>query len=610
MKKFCLTSILILSLIFPTLKAQYYSDRPLEMTFEQSDLFFRPSFLNPLGTENFGAASVLTSEQPLIALQRNPANLSQFDGDTLPSNYYYLDFRNTREIVKSGYGGIFPGYSRYSPGIIYPGWGYYHTTSRSEMAPIISAAYLTRLPLLNKSVTLGATYQLIAQAEGYYAVPHDIYKNLAGRSLDGVAYAGLEDYDITDRFSGSDDMYHEGHSINTFLAWEINDAISIGLKIGHFIFDREGSLGSDNLWAQQIDYMSYWKSSETRIQEYRHWDYSLGLNYSASDYRAGFYAGMVRGNVVQDMARDDESLSQYGQRGSLSWSDYQNWSLSDQNWDHSGTTVYAGLQWERRIREDLSFRFMYNYSGLSQDIGLGSSIESESENEYYYESLNSLGESEGYSNMHDYRTGSGDRTVKNNIIKSAMRWKVRDNQTLSVGAILGVRNQSTRTTERVDAFSETYSYWHNEYNSTINTYEYYIKTVEDKTINWEFDSRLRSLQIPVIYEYNINERFDLMVGINRRINFWKTENKTLILYDYRERVNNSEVNIETKTGERISEPNERLNIITTGIIGGLTFSPSKAFSVQIVATPGFEKNSLTNEHRTGLQFWLGMSLRP
>jgi len=62
-------------------QAQYRSDRPLEMSFEQSEFFFSPSFLNPLGAEHFQRASVLTSDDPLNALERNPANLSDFDRD-------------------------------------------------------------------------------------------------------------------------------------------------------------------------------------------------------------------------------------------------------------------------------------------------------------------------------------------------------------------------------------------------------------------------------------------------------------------------------------------------------------------------------------------------
>lgn len=58
--------LLIVSL---SAKAQYRSDRPLEMSFEQYEFFFSPSFLDPLGAEHFERASVLTSDDPLHAIQ-------------------------------------------------------------------------------------------------------------------------------------------------------------------------------------------------------------------------------------------------------------------------------------------------------------------------------------------------------------------------------------------------------------------------------------------------------------------------------------------------------------------------------------------------------------
>jgi hypothetical protein len=218
-------------------------------------------------------------------------------------------------------------------------------------------------------------------------------------------------------------------------------------------------------------------------------------------------------------------------------------------------TFYSGLQWNKMLKQDLHLRLMYNFSRLTQDLGLGSSIESESENEYYSESSDYLYESGGYSNMFDDRSGHGDRTISNHTIQSALNWQVVNE----------------------------------------HTHEYYRLTEEDKTINWEFRSRLRSLQIPVMYQYDINPRFDLLVGINRTMNFWKIENTTLVLYDYRRRVENDEILIETMTGERISEPDERISATNTNFLVGITFSPVSDISVQFLASPGIEDHSLVDE---------------
>ncbi len=604
MKRLLLFLLLILSVTLKPTKAQYYSDRPLEMNFEQTDFFFDPTFVNPYGTKYFSSASVLMFDQPLVDIQRNPANLSRFHRDTLPSNFFYLDMRNSREIVSNYWGGIIPCYDGYRPN-----YWYYYTSNRKEVTPLMSVAYLSRLPILNKSITLGITYQVITQGEGYYAIPYDIYRNMAGRDVYGVAYEGTQGYDIVDRFSGSDEMYHEGHSVNFFLAWELSDVLALGLKTSTFVFDREGSFGTSNLWTQQINYQSFWKMHEKRTQDYNHWDYSIGLNYKSNKNRVGIYTGILMGTVRQLMTRDDESMSKYGEEGTTNWSDYQSWYLSDQEWDHKGTNIYAGLQWEREIRDDLRFRFLYQFSTTKQDLILNSTIESESENEYTYSSTSYLYESESYGLVHDFRVGTGNRVITANNLSSALTCSISPKQKLRVGAIYGYRTQFTQTNERVDAFSESYYYSHWESDTDFSTWENYQKAIEEKTIKWKFDSRLRSIHIPVIYEYDINNRLNILFGINRTMNFWLIENSTLILYDYRERVNNDVTLIEHMTGESITEPRERFSIVNTNILVGIILSPSKMFSIQLLVSPGFEKSSLVNEYHSGVQVWLSMSLR-
>jgi hypothetical protein len=63
------------------------------------------------------------------------------------------------------------------------------------------------------------------------------------------------------------------------------------------------------------------------------------------------------------------------------------------------------------------------------------------------------------------------------------------------------------------------------------------------------------------------------------------------------------------TGERITEPRERFSIVNTSILGGVTLYPSKMFGIQLIVSPGFEKSSLVNEYRKGVQVWLSMNLR-
>jgi hypothetical protein len=597
--RFSLITLIILPLIA---KPQYYSDRPLEMSFEQSDFLFKPLTINPLGSESFREASLLTSSQTLAGIQRNPANLQQFDSDSTKSNYLYLNLGNSRTIQSYN--------QYYYPFVITPHRGYfYHPNPRQELSPLLNAAYITRLPFLNRALTLGASYQLISQGENYYAVPNNIYRNLAGYSLDGTLIAGFEGYDITDRYSGADEMYHEGHSFNLMAAWAINDRLTVGARAGSFIFERDGSVGSNNVWTQRPDCDSYWKSFEDRVQEYSHLDLSTGLTYTTTLGKIGVEAGLLTGIVKQSMIRDDDSKSDYRHYSNSDFSSYLNWYKSDQLWDHEGNRIHLGLLWERQISEGLDFRFMYRYSLLVQDLALKSSIESESENEYSYDWSSRLSEGSYFSKMHDLRQGIGERSISANMAGGSLSWDLGRNQRLSLGAIYSSRNHLTETSENVDSFAESESIHTYTTDDGTTTNRYYHKTVEDKTINWEYETRLRSIQIPIMYEYAFNDRFEMLLGINRVMNFHKSKNSTLILYHYRERIHNDQTNIQQNTGERITEPRERMSIINTNIIGALTFSPSETFNVQLLAAPGFEKDSRYDEYRTGMQLLLGINLR-
>lgn len=582
---------------------QYYSDRPLEMSFEQSDLFFTPSFINPLGAGQFNNAMLLTSDHPLSELQRNPALTGNMPEDSAAGNFLYVDFGGNHNIERQSYYGIFPRYPM-------PGYWHHHSPVRPELTPLFSAAYIASPEALNNNLHIGLTYQLITQGERYYAIPYDIYKNVAGRSLDGSTYAGMESYSIEDRYSGADEMYHEGHAINGFASWQFSDAFRLGFKASRFVFERDGSMGSNNVWSQQIEYRSHWKVSELRRQDYGHWDFSLGMVYVRGRDNLGIQGGLLRGTASQQMNRDDDSKSLYGQPGQSQYSNYQSWYVSDQSWEHKGNTLYGNFLWSRQVHEGLDFRFLYAISSLKTDIALGSAIESESENAYYYTwNTNHLNESSGFSKMHDFRHGAGERSLTVHRAGAALSWQLSPGQKLSFAAVFGSRLQNTKTREEVDAFSEMENRWRYVQQNGERVYESYNKVVEDKTINWEYDTRLRSIQIPLIYEFLAGERFDVMAGISRTMNFWRTENETLILYDYRERVTLQETKIEHMTGERIVEPRERLSVVNTSLIGGVAFSPAPAFRIQLIISPGMEKNSLRDEYNGHVNVLLGMGLK-
>lgn len=93
MKKTLIISALLLFVLVFSVYGQYYGERVLEKSFEQTEFFFTPSYLNPFGIRGFNTVSAGLINDVLLNLQINPANLSM-NSDT--PNYIYIDILRMR----------------------------------------------------------------------------------------------------------------------------------------------------------------------------------------------------------------------------------------------------------------------------------------------------------------------------------------------------------------------------------------------------------------------------------------------------------------------------------------------------------------------------------
>ena len=176
---FCTNSFLI---------AQYNSERTTEQSFEQSELYFTPHFLNPFGILNFKKVAPGLIINKFLNLEINPANIPDLGDETL----IYLDFRGDRTeapIVQTY------AYPTYYSDIIYrpyidPRW---FSTTRTEPEPIFSLGILTNPFSENtNNFFIGGTYQLIHREEKFYNIPYsiyypNIYYDALGTRAEGVA---------------------------------------------------------------------------------------------------------------------------------------------------------------------------------------------------------------------------------------------------------------------------------------------------------------------------------------------------------------------------------------------------------------------------------------
>ena len=93
---------LLVMLAVHTGSAQYFNEQVMEKSFERSDFFFRPNYLNPYGIGGFGEAALGLIDEPLVNLELNPAAL--VSDTSWDRHYIYVDFRNSRDIVKESLG--------------------------------------------------------------------------------------------------------------------------------------------------------------------------------------------------------------------------------------------------------------------------------------------------------------------------------------------------------------------------------------------------------------------------------------------------------------------------------------------------------------------------
>src|SRR3989339_301621 len=258
MSRIFIKTIILALGMWSTSFGQYYGERVLEKSFEQTEFFFSPTPLLPYGIGGFRPVAGSLFNDPLSRIAVNPAF---FALDSMKDHYVYLDFRSVSEIRSESNGTYYPMHDHLmTREMAYMPYPRYYLDTRKELQPVFSGAYLTRLlPSLLPRFYAGATYQAVFQDDKYYAIPQDIYRSVAGYDYAG-AKTSTEALPIIDRYKGSDDIHHLAHMLAFFGAYEVSPKLEVGVKLGRTSFNRDGSFGSQNLWDSYYNpsYKSIW----------------------------------------------------------------------------------------------------------------------------------------------------------------------------------------------------------------------------------------------------------------------------------------------------------------------------------------------------------------
>ncbi len=584
--------IILLVLLFPLVSsAQYYGERSTEQSFEQSDMYFTSYFLNTFGLKNFKKVSVGLIDNPFLNIYLNPAaTIDLGENDYL----FYLDFRGDRtEAPVVDY--VYPLYFDMRSSLVpYPDIRWISTT-RTEPEPIFSIGLITNpLKEITSKFYVGGTYQLLYREEKFYNNPYWIYNPRFGYDVFGGVRQGLGEVPTEDRYSGSDQMINTGHLFTGFTGYQFSDKLNAGLFFNAVIHSREGEylnsmkdeFGSTNFqeWESQ--------NSQSRNQNYDHWDLALGINYKLSEkWSAGIKAGYLKGKAEQNNSLYTYYYSKQDTPDvSKQW--YYNYSKSNtnQNWDHDGNTKYFGFNFSNKIDENKEFSGYYKYSNASIDFTNSSQIIDTSK--YNSKWVNTYDTSwyryQGISSASDKRFGSGTRIKGSHEGMLNFKWKLSERYTLLTGIYIYDSKLEIDGREPVKAYRMS-SYSHNNSSGTY-AYSKYQDLLEDKELVWKYVSEEWSLQIPILLHFQINETFGVMLGVNRYFYGWKITDQTTAYFKLRKKTENGRVKEDKNFAERYTQPATRTTENFTDMIASFDINISPQLTAKLMIDPDFDES--------------------
>jgi hypothetical protein len=577
--------IFFLSIVLTTssLFTQYWCERVTEQSFEQSDLYFTSYYLNTFGLYRFREVAVGLVDDPFLDLYLNPANLP----DLSKGNLLHLDFRGDRTSVPISddyrihpLGGPL---NWVAPVYIDPRW---YNTSRRDPEPVFSAGFLSYLMnAKSQSLFLGGTYQLIYKQEKFYTMPSWIYFSRFGYDAFNNQISSFYNYPVQDRYAGKDEMLHQGHLFSVFLGSRVHPKISLGISVNGVVHSRDGIYYQfqHNEYGSTNDYDWQLLNEIQRNQNYHHLDLAMGLEYQYKpDFILGTKGGFLNGDADQDYTTVYYSQYAYQDRyipenmGS-SFSDSQ----TRQLWDQKGQNWYGSVNLTKILKDQNQVNFYYRYTNSDIDHQNRSQIVDTS----FYES-NWIGDTLLYQSLYesslaDYRNGSGMKQLNWHQALFNLRYKLGQKSSLSLGFYYSHKNSEIRSTEPavIERSSE-----HQE-NSPYNWKHYLF---EDKILDWYYSSIEWSLQIPLIFDFNLSPHWSLSIGLNKILQNWKIEETTVSYFTTRQRLENDSLRVATNFAERYIQPSQKITEEYTDLISKISVNISPAAQVELLINPEFE----------------------
>jgi len=581
--------IIVALIILPAIShAQYWQERTTEHNFEQSNLFFKSHYLNPYGIEHLKDISAGFIDDPFLNVHLNPSFMPKLKNGTTE---IYLDFRGDRTESKlvSGYSvpayyDDYYGYSSYRP-------DYRQITeTRNESEPIFSLGFLSYpLESLDSSFYIGGSFQYLNAKDKFYSPTFGYYtKNFYA---DGYSSRLAESSAIPtiDRYSAKDEMIQKAILATAYTGYRINDNFSIGLNINSVTFERTGDyLNEHNDEYGNIDNSEYSsKNFKSRDQNYDHFDFALGLTYynNTDDFLIGIKGGILTGDVTQNHLSQNSYVNRHNEPEiSDEWyyhySDYNN----SQNWDHDGNTKYLGFNYRKKISSS-SLQINYKYTSTKIDAETTSALfDTSYSSNRWYNSYDNIYSRSSYNSMtNDVRSGNGDRDSKTHEFMLNINWVLTKKTKVHTGFYFNTRNSTIENIEYA-TYNNNYDYVRTGLYPNNNNY----KRFEDKTLTWNYENEHTSFQIPIIFDFTVDDKFGIMLGINRVFKDWSIKSTTSVYFAKRTNEENGVVKEESNFIERYIQPSEKYTEDYTDVFTKFNVGITEQLQASLLINPEFE----------------------
>ncbi len=520
-----LVFLIVFALSPLALHAQYWSDYLLEKGFDSRDYFLRPHRLVSVNLKNIAAGLLGILPDPLSELSFQPAGLSSISATRL-----YIDLKGSAENPKAFKQRVYPTYlydnARFAP----PYWG---QPVERKLEPLISGIYIgdiaaKYLPGFKYAVS----YELIHHQGTFYEyVPFWYYGGYDAFGARTEASRNFPELEPNIKQDGLDEKTETAHLLDAYLSLKLAKFLAVGAKIGRVQTDVSGDYVRLNNYNDQYNnsYRSSYLNAKNTGATIRQNELSGGVLLSLANREIGVFAGRIEGDHKQSAFDQDSSYYKYGEITQADYFGLWRYSHSSQShWRHDGATEYAGVHGDLPIKNDIAFRFRFEYQKSTIDLANGDAVADTSYNHYRFRNYpdNVLYNSISSSRFTDGRIGEGDENLTRRSGAIGLVVPMYKNSECTIGVF--AESEESETLMYEDARVRRASHQHTETPwSPIGSQV----GIEDKTLRLDKRSTTQRLALPIAMSFYLGRGFTAHVGAIKK--YVKAESDEVIDIWYR-----------------------------------------------------------------------------